>query len=100
MADIYVKSSQSLQDLKDQLEELNGKVQAKAADLDSELKGLAQKWQGGASDAFQSRWTREYGNFDTLRTVVSDYVGALELILGRYETAEGNATSLASGSSR
>ena len=88
MAEIYVRSSNSLQEVITQLRDLNTQFRTQAENIRTEQGNLTQKWEGDASTAFQEHFRAEEGNFESFATTIDEYVRGLEEILRNYEVAE------------
>lgn len=96
MAEIYVASSQSIQDVINELQRLNGEFTTKASDIDREHTSLTQKWEGDASTAFEEHYQNERQNFDVFSMAIDEYIQGLTNILENYNTAEDKNKTIAS----
>ncbi|WP_026517600.1 WXG100 family type VII secretion target [Butyrivibrio sp. MC2021] len=96
MAEIYVQSSQALQDIIDQLTKLNATYQGYTQDIDTEVKNLTTKWEGKASETFQDTYSKERHCYADFFDGVGTYIKALTEILAKYEATETANISIAS----
>ena len=88
MSEIYIQSSQAIQDIITQLAQLNNAFREDAQNIDTEHKNLVTKWQGDASTASEEHYQNERGNFEAFATTIEDYIAKLQEILANWEAAE------------
>lgn len=96
MAEIFVASSNSIEDVINQLRDLNNRFETKASEIDTEHTSLTQKWEGDASTAFEEHYQNERQNFDVFSQAINEYIQGLTTILQNYETAEQQNKNIAS----
>ena len=95
MAEIYVKSSNDIQEVINRLRTLNTDFRNKAADINTEHTNLTTKWEGDASTAFEEHFKKEYPNFESFATAIDEYVEGLTQILEEYNQAEDTNKAIA-----
>lgn len=94
MEEIYVKSSQALNDKITQLTQYNAQLQAKIDDL-CQLEANANKaWDGEANDEFHNVFMQDKALFDEFHSTINQYIEALKQILQNYENAEGGVKKI------
>ncbi|MEE8815584.1 MAG: WXG100 family type VII secretion target [Lachnospiraceae bacterium] len=95
MAQIYVQSSQAVQDVINQLTKELQQFDQAAQDIEKEQNTLTTKWKGDASTAFNDTFNKQKPNFTTFHDAIESYIKALSQILQQYETTEANNTNIA-----
>ncbi|SFB82396.1 WXG100 family type VII secretion target [Butyrivibrio sp. YAB3001] len=96
MAEIYVKSSNDIQEVINNLRRLNTEFRNKANDINTEQTNLTTKWRGDASTSFQENFRKEYPNFESFATTIDEYVEGLTQILDEYNRTEDMNKQIAS----
>ncbi|WP_029200334.1 WXG100 family type VII secretion target [Oribacterium sp. NK2B42] len=94
MAEIYVKSSNDIQEVINRLRTLNTDFRNKANDIRTEQTNLTTKWEGDASTAFQEHFRKEEPNFESFATAIDEYIEGLTHILEEYNRAEDTNKSI------
>ena len=95
MAEIYVKSSNDIQEVINQLRTLNTEFRSKADGIRTEQINLTTKWEGDASTAFQRHFKKEEPNFETFATAIDEYIEGLTQILDEYNRTEDTNKAIA-----
>lgn len=95
MSEIYVAGSSQIQSVIDELTTDNGKFLEKTEALAAEAKALAAKWEGDASEAFQTHFTAQQAKYQAFHEGIAQYITALQQILQKYEQAEQTNTTIA-----
>lgn len=94
MAMIQV-TSQRLRSAAENLQNLNGQLKAKAAELAGKEQALCQMWEGAAKNAFHTAFDRDSQQMETFYGLINQYIQALLEIAQRYEQAEARNAEIA-----
>lgn len=94
MAEIKV-TPQQLKDKATDLETYNRKFRAEVEKMVGYEEQLAGMWEGEAQKAFRSAFNTDKGKMEQFAQNIDRYVQALREDAQRYETAENNATNIA-----
>ncbi len=96
MSEIYVASSNALEQVINDLQAKNNEFHQYADNIRNEHKTLVTKWEGDASEAFEANFQKEEPNLTNFEQAITEYITALKKILAEYETAETQNVNIAS----
>ena len=97
MAEFTVTSTE-LQGRANDLERLNGTLQQKITQLETEEAALSGMWEGDSHSAFDKNFRSSRAKMNAFHAEITKYVGALRTIASKYEAAERRNVTTASGS--
>lgn len=86
--EMYVQSSQALQDIIEDLTKWNSEFLNRVEDLKAEAKTLTSKWEGDASTEFNTTFTKESVSYTEFSDLVKTHISALSEMKVIIEEAE------------
>lgn len=95
MEEIYVQSSQALNDKITQLTQYNAQLQTKIDELCQLETKANNAWDGEANDEFHNVFMQDKTLFDEFHSTINQYIEALKKILQNYEETERKSMEIA-----
>ena len=94
MAQVTV-NTQQLRNVASQLRQMNSRFGQEVSTLRSNQRTLTSQWDGPSNDEFDRSFNRNAGEFDNFRTLIDEYIRALENFCSEYERMENDNRRIA-----